>query len=263
MMKTLIALSGLGLLVAWQVVAQDYGQDEARPDWNVTLGAAAISLPKFEGSDRYEVKVLPNIQADWKDTVTFSMPEGLKWNVVNRDGFKAGPVVKYKGGREESDDRAALRGMGEVDSTAEVGGFAKYRMGQFEGKVEARQALGGHEGAVVDAGVNMFVTSVPQWFFSAGPRLTWASEDYNQAYFGVDAGQAARSGYARYTADSGLKSVGVGGVASYMIDKNWSLTGFANYDRLQDVATDSPLIDRNGDANQVMVGVAVGYRFGF
>lgn len=254
----------LALVVAANAaVAQDYAAERERKDWDVVVGAAALNVPKFEGSDRYEMKVLPNVMVDWKDTVTFSMPEGLKWNALNNNGFKAGPVVKYKGGREESDDRSALTGMGEIDDTAEVGGFATYRWGQFEGKVEARQALGGHEGAVVDAGVNMLMTQNYPWFFAFGPKVTWASEDYNQAYFGVDAGQAARSGYARYDADSGIKSVGFGGIANYVVDKNWVLTGFANYERLQDLATDSPLIDRKGDANQLMVGVGVGYKFSF
>jgi outer membrane scaffolding protein for murein synthesis (MipA/OmpV family) len=41
------------------------------------------------------------------------------------------------------------------------------------------------------------------------------------------------------------------------------LIGFAGYDRMGDVVTDSSLIKQEGEANQITVGAGISYRFGW
>lgn len=49
-----------------------------------------------------------------------------------------------------------------------------------------------------------------------GPRMTAASDDFMQTYFGIDAGQSARTGLARYNAQGGILSYGVGGTVDVL-----------------------------------------------
>jgi hypothetical protein len=72
-------------------------------------------------------------------------------NLVNYDGFKAGPIARYRFGRDE-DDNNALDGLGDVNDSIELGGFLKYEIGIWSaGLTVAQDVAGGHEGLVAEA----------------------------------------------------------------------------------------------------------------
>ena len=59
--------------------------------------------------------------------------------------------------------------------------------------------------ATVELGKHFSVTGQLMLMGSVG--LTWADADHMNSYFGVSSLQSARSGYSRYDAESGVKSV--------------------------------------------------------
>jgi outer membrane scaffolding protein for murein synthesis (MipA/OmpV family) len=79
-----------------------------------------------------------------------------------------------------------------------------------------------------------------------------------QTYFGVDAIQAARSGYAIYRPSSGLRDVRVGSSLTYAFDPRSAMTAAVDFNRLLGDAADSPLTRRRGVASAVLV-----YTYGF
>ncbi len=90
---------------------------------------------------------------------------------------------------------------------------------------------------------------------------TWASDDYMQTYFGVNATQSAQSGLPTFSADSGFKDVG----GTLMLDwrgdgwQNWSLRAlFAYYRLLGDADESSPIVDV-GSENQLFGGLMFVY----
>jgi outer membrane protein len=90
---------------------------------------------------------------------------------------------------------------------------------------------------------------------------TYASEDYMSDYFGIDADDAARSGLDQFDADAGFKDVGVDLVLGFGQGPGWQASLVGRYRYLLDDAADSPIVDEEGDENQLFAGVLVGYRF--
>lgn len=246
---------------------------EAPQGWSLTAGAGMIYVPAYLGADNYELLALPDIRIAYADKFFFSVREGAGYNIINRNGWRIGPVVRYEFGREEDGKnpfRVAgektndLLGLGDVDGTAEVGGFVEYRYADVSAKVAVRQAVGGHGSAVGEAEVRYsraFGGSGPPIIFSIGPNLKIAGSGYNDAYFGISAGQAVRSGLAPYDAGSGLVSFGIGGALIVPVAERISMAVFAAYDRLGKEAADSPLVKMRGSRTQAAIGVSFGYEF--
>ena len=51
------------------------------------------------------------------------------------------------------------------------------------------------------------------------------------------------------------------GTATYRVAEAWSLTGIVGYSRLFSEASDSPIVDDEGDENQLVGGLLVNYAF--
>ena len=246
--------------------------------WQADVGAGAIYAPAFQGSNDYQFMAVPNIAVKYKDQFFASVQDGIGYNAIRADGWRAGPLVKYNFGRQEDGENPfrvagnktnALRGLGDVDGTLELGGFVEYSWREWSAKVEARQGVGGHESFVSDLSANYttdihkaFYTEGPPFILSVGPRVTLVGDDFNQTYYGVDAGQSVRSGLVQYKADGGLLSYGVGAAAILPITDKVSTTLIAGYDRLSGDAADSPLVQQRGSEDQVTVGLFVSYTFG-
>jgi outer membrane scaffolding protein for murein synthesis (MipA/OmpV family) len=81
------------------------------------------------------------------------------------------------------------------------------------------------------------------------------------SYFGIDAGDAARSGLDEYDADEGFKDASAGATLTYRFLGNWSVAATGLYTRLIGDAEDSPVVADRGDENQFVAGALVSYRF--
>lgn len=244
---------------------------ENPPDWRINVGLGAVYSPVYEGADEYGLSVFPDVRVNYKDEFFASVPEGVGYNVINKNGWKAGPIAKVKFGRDEDDGGSIfrisgetddLRGMGDVDDTLELGGFAQYSYQQWISRLELRQGVGGHESWVSDASVK-YTGAHKDIRYSVGPKLTLAGADYVNTYYGIDGGQSLNTGLPTHDADGGLVSYGIGASAMMPVAKKTSLTVFGGYDRLAGDAGDSPLVEERGTKNQFMVGVGVGYQFGY
>ncbi len=272
-MSLRFALPLLFTALPFAVMAQE--SSPQNPDWRFSLGAGTVYAPAYVGAEDYQLSVYPDARAYYKDTFFASIPEGVGYNVINKDGWRVAPLAKIGWGRDEDGegpfavtgrDVNALRGMGDVDDALEVGGLVEYTHRPFTTKVELRQGIGGHEGMIGEAGVN-YGGQLAQYTrpvsYSFGPRLVWGDSDYNNAFFGVDNGQSARSGLSPYKADSGLVSYGVGGMMMVPVTDTIAVTAFTSYDRLGEEPGDSPLVEERGSKNQFMTGLGMSYQFGY
>jgi len=92
----------------------------------------------------------------------------------------------------------------------------------------------------------------PQWRLSVGASLTVANTAYMQAYFGIDAAQAAASGYRPFAARGGLRDARSSVTLSYQISRDFSLTGAVTTTTLGGDAADSPLTRKKQSASGLL-----------
>ena len=244
----------------------------AAQGWTMAVGVGTLFGTAWQGSRDTALAVLPDIRLNYRDQLFFSVPEGLGWNAVNTREWKAGPLIKPRFGRNAEDGGSpfqvlggstALRGMGDIGIAGEAGVFVERRFGRTAGwraRAELRQGFGGHQGLVGDLSLVRAGRS-GKVLYSIGPRATLASRDYVQTYFGVDAGQAARTGLALSRPAGGLVSYGLGGTAIRPLDRNRTVSLFGGIDRLGDSPAGSALIRERGQRTAFNIGLAYSYRF--
>lgn len=240
--------------------------------WTLSVGVATLFGTAWQGSRQTALAVLPDLRIGYRDSLFASVPEGLGWNAVNRAGWKAGPLVKPRFGRNAEDGgspfqvaggSAALRGMGDIGIAGEAGGFVEKRFGpagQWRLRAELRQGFGGHSGLVGDLTLNR-AGRIGRTLYAVGPRATFASQDYMQTYFGVDAGQSARTGLAVSRPAGGLVAVGLGGSLIHPLDRRRAVLLFGGVDRLGDSPAGSALIRARGQRTTFTAGLAYSFRF--
>lgn len=269
--RTLIAASCVAFLGATaNAAAQNPGKE---PGWQFTIGPGVIYAPSYLGDDEYRVRVVPGVSIKYEDRFFASIQNGIGYNVINSDGWRAGPVAKYDFGRDEDgsstfavsgNDTNDLVGLGDVNGTAELGGFVKYTRNAWTGSLEVRQGIGGHEGLIGELGVSyggqLTLGQMPARF-SIGPKLVFASDNYNSAFFDVNTGQSTRSGLAVYDAEAGLVSYGLQGSFILPITKSLTFVTFGTIDQLGSEIADSSLVSTRGSDTQARLGVTLNYTF--
>lgn len=247
----------------------------ARPapaTWTLQIGFAPVYSPVWQGSREMALSVFPDLRVNYKDSVFFSVPDGLGWNAVNRDGWRVGPLVKPRFGRDEGtggspflitggDD--ALRGLGNVGTSGEAGGFVQKSFGpgrRWRARTELRQGFGGHSGVIGDAVIG-YGDRQGRFLYNIAARATWADSAFTNTFFGVDAAQSVRSGLPVSQLASGIVSYGLGSTIVRPLNARSSLTLLTSYERLGDTVADSSLVRDRGRRDQFTVGLAYGYRF--
>ncbi|MGO4135872.1 MipA/OmpV family protein [Rhizobium brockwellii] len=224
-------------------------------EWNVVVGAGAMYAPKFEGSDEFEVRPIPVISARIGDRIGID-PTGLTVDVLQSNGFTLSVKGGYEMGRSE-DDSDHLRGLGDVDAGAAIGGKLSYQVGPAELYASIDKTIGGSEGLVGKLGANVS-QRYDRFILSAGASATLADDNHMESYFGVTSEQSARSGLRQYDAGAGLKRFDVEASVTYMATENWLIRGQAGVGFLTGDAADSPIVQ---DDVQPSAMLMVGYKF--
>ncbi|MBI1186690.1 MAG: hypothetical protein GC206_05065 [Alphaproteobacteria bacterium] len=271
MIAMLTALGALGTTSLGTAAAQEDPRDAG---WGMRLGVGGLTSPSYEGDDAMRLSLLPSVRVTYGDVFSASVEEGVRYRWINTPVWRAGPIGRIAFPRDEDgsqlfavtgDDTDDLLGLGDVDASIELGGFVERDIGPITISAEARQAVSGHDGFVADLEARWRgrteLLGAPV-FWSVGPRARFVNDEYNSAYFGVDAAQSAASGLPVYTADGGLHSFGLGASAIVPLsrDGRWAAAVVAGVDRLDGDAGSSPLVELRGDDDQARFGVFISRR---
>lgn len=234
-------------------------------DWYLKVGAAGFYAPRYEGSKSYLLQATPMISLGKAGSaVRFSSRnDNPSFALIDNGSFRAGATGKLVMPRDE-DDSADLRGLTPVKLGGELGGFAEvYPTDWLRVRGEVRHGIRSHSGVVADVAADAFVDVTPDVRLSAGPRVTFATNDYMDAYYRVKPGQVAASGLAAYDPDGGVHSAGVGAAVNWRATEKIETSAFAEYKRLMGPAADSSLVRQRGDRDQFLIGISATYRFDF
>lgn len=261
----LLAASSLMFLSSASVSQAGEGGSWMQGDWYVTLGASGFVAPPFQGADRRTFQWSPIISVSKGGAAArfSSRNDSASFGLLETNAFRAGITGKLVTPRD-GDTADELKGLKEIPWGVELGGFAEvYPTEWLRARAEVRRGIHSHEGVVADLSLDAFADIVPDLQISGGPRMTLATRDYTQAYYGVSTSEAASSGLSAYDPDGGMVSAGVGTALTWKASEQITTSAFAEYRRLTGPAADSSLVRERGSNNQFLVGISASYTFGF
>ncbi len=217
-----------------------------------------------------EVQAMPYFSIEWNNRVFLSPGDGLGVYIYNDDDLAISTSIGYDGGRDESDDKVNLRGLGDIDGAATANLGIEYDLGFTEPFIDISKHLGGSNGLQIEVGAETMMPLAallgnqnttedrhsPAFVF--GVSAEWTDGNYTSEYFGVTSAQSTRSGLDEYDSGSGFKSVDAEIGFLYPITQRWSLLTSVEYSQLVGDAADSPIVKDDG---QFSTGAFVTYKF--
>lgn len=257
----ILALAAASLILLSTASAHAQEQDDTRPRrTRVALGPQLV--PDYPGASGVVVRPFIDVsRARGDDPFAFeAADESAGFRLLRVDGFSIGPAFNFEGRRTRSDTDGALPKVG---FSFEIGGFAQYQLlPAVRLRVEARQAVSGHDGFIANLSADYVARDGDQWLFSLGPRVTLTDGRYQRAYFGIVPADAATTGLPAFRPDGGVQAVGANAGLLRQLTPRIGVMGYAKYDRLVADAADSPVVRAFGSRNQISGGVALTYTFG-
>ncbi len=236
--------------------------DPQLPDWRVIAGTAAEVQPVYEGARAYRLQGGPVINIQYRDIAFATTGEGLGFNFLRGDHYRFGVALAYDFGRRMRDDYTNLRGMGDIGAAPVVKLFGTTVLSKkfpLILRVDARQIVGGSNGAVGDIGVYMPLPGSSEKFVMfAGPSITFATHRYLQSTFGVTPAQSLASGHPVFNPNAGQMAVGVGFSATRFITDHWLLNLDAAISQLRGSPNVSPVTERS---TQRVLAASVAYQW--
>jgi len=219
------------------------------PTFRTVVGLASDVEPIYNGAAAYRVQGGPVINIQYRDVAFITTGDGIGYNVLRGDHYRFGVAMAYDLGRKESEDYNNLRGMGDIGASpvAKVfGTVVLSRKFPLILRADARQFIGGAEGAVTDLGVYSPLPGSSKTFVMfAGPSITLATRHYLQTEFGVTPQQALASGHPAYDeTHAGTAAAGVGFSATKFVTSHWLLNLDTAISQIRGSAARSPLVER-------------------
>ena len=219
------------------------------PKYRTILGLAAELQPAYDGSRAYRVEGGPDINFYYRDRFFISTGDGIGFNVLRGDHFQFGVAMAYDLGRKVTQDYANLHGMGDI-SPAPVGKVygtvVLAKKFPLILRVDARQFIGGAQGAVGDIAVYTPLPGSSRTFVMfAGPSVTLATHHYMQVLYGVTPQQSAASGHPVYDiVHDGTTAAGVGFSATKFIGEHWLLNLDGAINEIRGKPARSPIVEK-------------------
>lgn len=243
-----LALSSLPLTSR----AADMPKD-ATPGSTLTVGAGLGFGPRFPGSKKNHVGLLPMFEYQNDSGFFASTQRGLGWG-GETDGFKYSLSLAARGERTEKKPQLLslggggeeLKGMGKVKATA-LGLFAVgARLGE-RAEVNAAVELPltqRNNGRALHLGASVVLLQQARDTLALGGTVSYGDSKYLQTYYGVTAAQAQGSGYTPFSPKKGFYEADLNLMWNHRLDAHWALVGIAGANHLMGDAGKSPLARR-------------------
>ena len=256
----LLALVGLPCIVAaqtpsplqeWQysggIILSRLFEPDA-PEFRKIVGLGADVAPLYSGARADRVLGGPVINISYKDIAFVSTGDGIGYNILRGDHYQVGAAMAYDLGRNEQQDLNNLRGLGDIGAAPVAKLYGTWVLAKkfpLILRIDARQFIGGAQGAVGDASVYMPLPGSSKTFVMfAGPSISFATHHYLQTLYGVTAAQAVASGHPAYeVAHAGTSSAGVGFSATKFVTSHWLVNMDAAISQIRGSAAGSPLVE--------------------
>lgn len=226
--------------------------DAAAGEWGLGVGVAVQQPPQAGASTETVVLPFPSYRGE-----RLSLDFGsVGYALVNTDRVRFAVEGQLRFDGYDPKESTQLFGLHERDVTLDAG--FSIATGDTWGIASVKvmaDALGVHKGYEISASYQYPIRR-GRWTLVPGITAKWPSEELVEYYYGVRPDEAtpdrpAYSGKAVLNASAALN-------ASYELTDSWELIGGAEYTRLGDGITDSPIIEKD---HEVIMYSAIVYRF--
>lgn len=228
-----------------------------------TVGLGVGMAPDYEGSD--DTTAVPMFMfSHMYDSGRYVklMGPNMKVNLLANKHYSLGPVLNYRAARDDVDN-SRVDDMDDIDGALEAGVFAGLDINNVLLGIEVLADVSDeYDGWYIQPYMGYRIKATPNLTILPTAFVTGADADYMKTYFGVNNGNRGSSGLQNYSADSGVKDLGINVVANYTPWKQWGIMGVFSYKTLLNDAKDSPVVDDEGNNNQFVLGVMATYRWG-
>lgn len=237
-----------------------------RPLWELGLGAGALSLPHYRGSDQSHTWVLPVPYVVYRGEIFKADREGARAVLLETDRLDFDLSVAASAPTRSRDNRAR-EGMPDLDPTVELGPNLNWTLARgprwkLDVRLPARLATTVSSspqvlGWTASPNLNLDVRAGHGWNLGllAGPL--YQSRRYNAYYYDVLPAQATAT-RAAYRAGGGYAGAQFTLALSRRFERTWAGL-FVRHDSLHGAAfEDSPLVRRRSHAS---FGVALSWVF--
>lgn len=248
--------------LACPVMAQDL--DMFIPEFfslkKTIIGLGAGLAPEYEGADEFKAFAFPEFRYNLTNgCYAYLLGPAIRVNLIPSRTFAFGPMIRYRPGRNSVKDEVIDK-FKKIDPAAESGAFGNLTINNFSFYAAMNKDITDtHNGYLIDiaAGYRSVIEYNVQLIIQA--IGTYASDKFMETYFSVDAENSQQSGLPEYEAGAGLKDIGVMVALQYKINSNWGVLGIMKYTRLLGDAMESPIVEKRGDSNNFMDGIAINY----
>ena len=237
-------------------------QDQPREPVRTRITIGPQLLPSHPGADTVSLRPFFDIsRARGGNEFEFEAPdESFGFPILRISGLEIGPALGIEGKRDADAVGAPIHKVG---FSFEAGAFVQTQLTDtLRLRIDARKGLSGHRGWIGMVSADYVARDADNWLFSIGPRVTFADDRYQRAYFGLTAADAVAANLPQFDAKGGVQSAGVAAGSLHRLSSRWGIATYARYDRLVGDAADSPVTRRLGSPNQFSVGLGVSYTFG-
>lgn len=231
-------------------------------DLTGVIGLGMSYGPEFFGSDDSSASAFPVISLVWQDRY-FLDDRGLGFYALRNHGageLSAGLAIGYDFDERTAADDPRLTGLRDVEAGAMLTAFLEYDLGFADFGLELNRGLesAGHEGTRATMSLEFSRQVNSRLSLSAAPYLVWADSSYSQAFYGVNASEAAVSPLAGFEAGSGFERVGIELEATYALNDRTGIFLGLNHAELMGDAKDSPVAF---DTGQTGISTGIYFRF--
>lgn len=254
------------------------GENVFDGDW-LTVGVGAGYSTSYSGSNDYVVIPAPVIQGRLGGIGISPQPAGIALDLTpeaprGQADFAIGPSVRFRNDRANRIEDDVVKLAGELDTAFEVGIAASYSLSGVLGRNDSLSfdlgaswdVAGAHDGMVVQPSIGYSRPLSRGTFMSLSVSAEFVDDSFADYYYSVSPAQSAASGLPEFSADGGLKSLGVSLLSVFDLDGNalnggWSAVSITGYSRLVGDAKDTPYTSLRGDPNQYFIALGLAYTF--
>lgn len=232
--------------------AQPYEQVETPRTWKVDVGGGVVRGFSATGNTGQDVNWTAWGSASYRDVVYANGLDGLGWNAVKTDDFRAGVQLRPRFAAGDIEGTTLDRpGLG-----ADAAVYAYKRL-------PGNLVVGGriqHDATGDDAGLEYFASVGHQRVTRVGLLQVMGyargiNDERARRYYGVTTAEAAGGGFTAFEPSGGLSGLGAAALLAVPIGDRFGMGAFVNYEqRLGDIKN-SPLVDDDHVWRAGLIGV--------